>query len=152
MQTSRPVFAAVVIISLCAFVLTTPLRSQVPDCSQAPFQLIPPASKLSHFCGNRVPGRFFVKIKDKYRLAKDVPPRVENRLGVLPGLVPHGRKECISLGRALAEKYHAIFSDNHCRDDCRYFSIQDLADSDAAAMALDPRIEYIEPDKLAILQ
>jgi hypothetical protein len=151
MQTSRSVFAAVVITGLCALVLITPLRSQVPDCAKQD-QLIVPASKLLHFCGNRVPGRFFVKIKDRDRLANDVPPGAANRLDVLPGLVPHSREESISLGRALAEKYHAIFSDNHCRDDCRYFRIHNLADSDAAAMALDPRIEYIEPDKLAIIQ
>jgi hypothetical protein len=151
MPTSRPVFAVVVTIGLCTLILAMPSRSQVPDCGKQD-QLIVPASKLAHFCGNRVPGRFYIKVKDKNRLAKDVPPKVANQLDVFPGLVPHTREDSIALGRALAGKYHAVFSDNHCRDDCRDFMMYDLADSDAAAMALDPRIEFIEPEKLAIIQ
>ncbi len=161
MQTSHSAFAAVV-IGLCALVLTTPLRSQVPDCTQykqeeshskAPLKPIVPTSKLLHFCSpSRIPGRFFVKVKDNDDLAKDVPPLVANELEVLPGLVPNSKEKCTALGRTLAEKYHARFSNNYCTDDFRVFMVWEISDSDAATMAQDPRIEYMEPDMTAIAQ
>jgi hypothetical protein len=159
MVISRPVLLAGA-MSVFGLSFALPLRSKVPDCtkqeqrtSKAPPKPIIPPSKLLYFCGpNRVPGRFYVKLKENDDLAKDVPSTVANELNVLPGLVPDTREKSISLGRALAEKYHAIFSDNHCRDDCKYFSVSEISDTDAAAMALDPRIEYMEPDKVAITQ
>jgi hypothetical protein len=159
MVISRPLLLAVA-MSVFALSFALPLRSQVPDCtkqeqrtSKAPPKPIIPPSKLLYFCGSgRVPGRFYVKLKENDDLAKDVPAVVANKLNVLPGLVPDTREKSISLGRALAEKYHAIFSDNHCRGDCKYFSVSEISDTDAAAMALDPRIEYMEPDKVAITE
>jgi hypothetical protein len=158
MAISRPVLLAVA-MSVFGLSFALPLRSDVPDCTKqeprtakAPPKPIIPPSKLLNFCGPRVPGRFYVKLKENDDLAKDVTSTIANELNVLPGLVPDTREKSISLGRALAEKYHAIFSDNHCRDDCKYFSVSEISDTDAAAMALDPRIEYMEPDKVAITQ
>ena len=149
----------VALVFCCGLAFVTVARSEVPDCAKeegrqtkAPLKPVVPASKLLNFCGNRVPGRFFVKVKDKERLTKDVPPPVASKLDVLPGLVPDNRAKSIVLGRAFAEKYHAIFSDNHCSNDCRYYRLDEISDADAATMALDPRIEYMEPDKLAIAQ
>jgi hypothetical protein len=159
MVISRLLFLAVA-VSVFGLSFALPLRAEVPDCSKqeprtskAPLKPVIPLSKLLYFCGpNRVPGRFYVKLKANEDLAKDVPPTVANELNVSPGLVPDTREKSISLGRALAEKYHAVFSDNHCRGDCKYFSVSEISDADAAAMALDPRIEYMEPDKVAITQ
>jgi hypothetical protein len=131
------------------------LQAQVPDCahfkeeethSPAPIKPVVPASKLLYFCSpSRIPGEFFVKIKDNEDLAKDLPATVIQALGILPGLIPDTKEKCTALGRALADRHHAKLSRVFCTDDFRFFSVREISDEDAAAMAQDPRIEYLEP-------
>jgi hypothetical protein len=164
MSISRFVFLAAIIGS-CELVFPVPLHSQVPDCtkfkqeesySKAPIKPIVPASKLLHFCNpSRITGQFVVKIKDNDDLAKDVPPAVADKLDVLPGLVPDNKEKCTAFGRVIAEKYRSRFTANFanfCSDNFRFFSVQGISDVDAAAMAQDPRIEYMEPNLRATVQ
>jgi hypothetical protein len=161
MDISRIVFLTIIIAS-CELVFSTPLHSQVPDCtkfkqedlhSKAPLKPVVPSSKLLNFCSpSRIAGQFVVKVKDNDELAKDVPPAVADKLDVLPRLIPDNREKCTAFGRAIAEKYHSRFAFNSCRDDFRIFSVQGISDADAAAMAQDPRIEYLEPNMRATAQ
>jgi hypothetical protein len=155
MQIPIPVFR--VIVAGCVGLILAPLlQAQVPDCanfkqaesqSKAPRKPIVPESKILHFCSpNRIPGQFIVKIKDNDDLAAGLSPSAIKTLGILPGLVPDTKEKCTSLARALAEKYHGKLSMLNCADDARVFSIYEMSDEAAAALAHDPRIEYLEPN------
>jgi hypothetical protein len=116
MSISRSVFPTM-FMGCFGLTLAPSLQAQVPDCSNfkqeeshssAPLKPIVPASKILHFCStSRIPGQFIVKIKDNDDLAKDLASTVINQLEILPGLVPDTKEKCTSLGRALAERYHA---------------------------------------------
>jgi hypothetical protein len=155
MSISRSVFPTM-FMGCFGLTLAPSLQAQVPDCSNfkqeeshssAPLKPIVPASKILHFCSpSRIPGQFIVKIKDNDDLAKELAPTVINQLEILPGLVPDTKEKCTSLGRALAERYHAKLSVINCADDARFFGVNEISDEDAATMAQDPRIEYLEPN------
>jgi hypothetical protein len=155
MNISRSVLPAM-FLGFLGLTVAPSLQAQVPDCtnfkqeeshSPAPLKPIVPASKLLHFCSpSRVPGEFVVKIKDNEDLAKDLSPEVINALEILPGLVPDTKEKCTALGRALADKHHAKLSRVFCTDDFRFFSVREISDEEAATMAQDPRIEYLEPN------
>jgi hypothetical protein len=131
-------------------------HAQVPDCahfkeeelhSPQPLKPVVPRSKLLHFCyPGRIPGVFFVKIKNDEDLAKDISPSDLKRLKILPGLVPNSKAKCVELGQALAEKHRAKLAETYCTDELRTFVVRDISDADAAALAQDPRVEYLEPD------
>jgi hypothetical protein len=155
MNISRSVLPTM-LIGFLGLTAASSLQAQVPDCtnfkqeelhSPAPIKPIVPASKLLNFCSpSRLPGEFFVKIKDNEDLAKDLSPAVIKALEILPGLVPDTKQKCTALGRALADKHHAKLSRVFCQDDFRFFSVSEISDKEAATMAQDPRIEYLEPD------
>ena len=111
-------------------------------------EAVAPSSKLLHFDSpNRVPEQYVVAFKEHVELLRDVPPSVARKLKVSPNTIPNDPKSIEKLAEDLAAAYHG-----HLGVWVRGFAgfeIKDISEPSIKRMAIDPRIQFIQPEVYA---
>jgi hypothetical protein len=113
-----------------------------------------PENKLLHFDSPiRIPNAYLVAFKCEKALAVDTANTAAHRSQVIPDTLPTSQANCAALASAFAVRYGGTVGPVWCSaKQFRAFSIKGISEEGIADLARDPRVEFVEPDMVAIAQ
>ena len=111
-----------------------------------------PENKLLHFDSPiRIPNAYLVQFKCEKALAVHTPNTASHRSQVLSGTLPTSHANCVALASAYAARFGGSVGSVWCSVGFRGFSITGISEAGIADLAMDDRIEFVEPDMVATI-
>jgi hypothetical protein len=131
---------------------TVPKAASASTCVHFPPINIP-EDKLLHFDSQiRVRNSFMVAFKCDDGLIRDVSQYSALRTQILPEKMPTNEENCVLLAKAYVARFGGHLRGVWFNGALRGFGISDISDASIAILAMDDRVEYVEPDMVAVAQ
>ncbi len=110
-----------------------------------------PENKLLHFDSPiRIPNSYLVQFKCEKALAVYKANAASHRSQVLAGTLPTSQANCVALASAYAARFGGSVGSVWCSVGVlRGFSIFGISEAGIVDLAMDDRVEFVEPDMVA---